>query len=152
MKGLSDGRFQKTIAFRPASDRRHPEPKKNYGIRGLNIYFALKGPKGAVTFTLYTGWMLPHVINEWMMADPKVDRFHYKPMPAGLDFHKPRLLVDSANVTVKECEWLDGAPCYCGGSVTASDEVFELFLYYGEEAIWRYLRGYYDEVFNEDDG
>ncbi len=151
MKGLFDGRFQKTIAFWPAFDKRHPEAKKDYGIAGVRIFFALRGPKGAVTFSLFTGWMLPHVINEWMMEEPKLDRFHYTPMPAGLDFHKPAILADGDDVTAKECEWLGGSPCYCGGAILPSEEVFELLVSQGEEAVWRYLRGYYEEIFNQDD-
>lgn len=58
------GEFQEIVQFSPAYDRRSPDPKKNYGIHGVELGMVLKGPKGAVQFLLFTNWQLPHVTAE----------------------------------------------------------------------------------------
>lgn len=56
--------FQEITEFSPAFDRRDPDPKKNFGIHGVELRMVLKGPEGAVQFVLYTNWQLPHVREE----------------------------------------------------------------------------------------
>jgi len=54
--------FARLLASRPAFDRRHPSPREDYGIGGVELYFVLRGPQGATVFTLLTGWHLDAVI------------------------------------------------------------------------------------------
>ena len=56
--------LERIVHFAPAFDRCDPDPKKNYGIRGVELRFVLKGPKGAIQFVVYTNWQLPHVTEE----------------------------------------------------------------------------------------
>src|SRR5438132_13401548 len=53
--------FTRLVRFFPAWDKRHPDAAQNYGIHGAEIVMGLTHPKGAVTFSLYTNWMLPAV-------------------------------------------------------------------------------------------
>jgi hypothetical protein len=51
-------------------DRRDPNPSKNYGIHGLDIWFIVKGPLGAVQFGATFPCYMPHVMAEFR-GDPK---------------------------------------------------------------------------------
>jgi hypothetical protein len=91
---MSESEFTKEIRFTPAFDRRHPDPEHDYGIHGVDLWFFLKGPKGAVHFRVMTNWQLPHVQQETdarMLANP--DRIGlgclYHPMPADVSYHSP---------------------------------------------------------------
>ena len=72
--------FTKEIKFEAAYDKRDVDPKKNYGIHGVDLTFILKNEQGAVVFKLFTGWHLPHVQKEL----ENKDRILSKPMPADL--------------------------------------------------------------------
>lgn len=56
--------MEKIIKFAPAYDKRHSDPKKNYGVHGVELKFILKGEEGAVQFVIFTNWMLPNVQKE----------------------------------------------------------------------------------------
>lgn len=45
-------KFEKITNVRLPFDRRSPDPKTNYGIHGLDVWFILKGPKGATQFAV----------------------------------------------------------------------------------------------------
>jgi len=102
------GEFTQIVDFFPAFDKRDPDPKKNYGIHGVELRMVLKGPEGAVQFVLYTQWMLPHVqketderiVEEIVACGPdfesalicgqrNLDVFHH-PMPYDLGYHSPK--------------------------------------------------------------
>ena len=93
--------FQQITTFAPAFDRRDPDPKKNFGIHGVELRMVLKGPEGAVQFLLYTNWQLPHVQEEQdrrtllRIAIDREDgrmqlRCFYHPLPADLGYHSPK--------------------------------------------------------------
>ena len=42
--------FEKIVHAEPAFDKRNGDPKKNYGIHGVNLRFVLKSKLGAVQF------------------------------------------------------------------------------------------------------
>lgn len=56
--------LERIVRFYPAYDKRDPDPKKNYGIHGVELLMLVKGEKGAVQFKLSTNWQLPHVTKE----------------------------------------------------------------------------------------
>lgn len=105
--------FQEITEFHPAFDRRDPDPKKNFGIHGVELRMVLKGPEGAVQFVLYTNWQLPHVAKETELRTikniidlvPDASRPHhryevgkmelrcfYHPLAADLGVHSPKPL------------------------------------------------------------
>ena len=88
--------FEQITEFTPAYDRRDPDPKKNFGIHGVDLRMVLKGPEGAVRFVVYTNWQLPHVTKEnhtlariGKLTDTLMGCL-FDPMPADLGYHSPK--------------------------------------------------------------
>lgn len=85
--------FERITEFDPAFDRRDPDPKKNFGIHGVQMRWVLKGEKGAVQFLVYTNWQLPHVTQEQVLRlqlarDYGMEtRCFWLPMAADLGYH-----------------------------------------------------------------
>ena len=136
------------IKFYRAYDKRDADPKKNFGIHGVELAFYLKGPEGIVQFKLYTNWQLPHVQKE-MNERPPHPRFPYmfhEPMPLDLGYHSPRPLYEGQTPISRTCELLGGT-CYYDGSTLNAEPVFNILVAEGEEAVWNYLENYYKETF-----
>jgi len=141
-------KFEKTVTFRPAYDKRHPNPSKNYGIHGVEILFLLKGKKGAVQFLISTSWQLPHVQKE-MDALPlgQFPYLHHKPMPADLGYHSYKPMYEEHLPSTNSCSFLDNKPCYYDGSALNAEPIFNVLLKEGSDGVWRELEQYYNEVF-----
>lgn len=130
--------FTREIKFRPAFDRRDPDPRKNYGIHGMEICFVLQGPEGGITYTIYTHWMLPHVQKE---LDAKHSELFRSPVSAGLDGHW-KVPQYEGQPPMKNCQ-LTGGDCYCDGTAL-TDDVFQLLVREGEEAVWKLMESRYE--------
>ena len=140
--------FEQIMEFTPAYDKRDPDPKKDYGIHGVNLRFVLKGSKGAVQFLLFTGWHLPHVREELEGRDPILSQ----PIPADVGYHSPIPLHEwQIEPDFESCDYLDGKPCYYDGSGLAADDAFNALTENGDEGVWQYLRRYYQAIFNGGD-
>lgn len=130
----------------PAYDKRHPDPHKNYGIHGVDLRFYLKGPDAAIQFVIYTHWHLPHVQAE-MDAKPCDPRFPYmfhKPQPADIGYHVRAPLYEGQTPISDDCH-LIGGPCYYDGSTLQAEEVFDVLVRGGTDALWAEMeRRYYD--------
>lgn len=138
------------IKFRPAFDKRHADPKKNYGIHGVDMLWILKGPVGAVQFLVFTGWHLPHIIAEWEQ-DAKEHpvtgkQLMCQPIPADLGYHSPTPVYDGQQCN--ECDLLPGKKCYYDGSGLNAEPVFKLLVEKGDEAVWKFLEDYYRDIFD----
>ena len=101
------------------------------------MHFVLKGPKGAVQFLLFTGWQLPHVLEEW-----KERKFSIEVMPADLGYHSPKPMYDDQR-PMPDCEYLDGLPCYYDGSTLNAERPYKVLTEQGEDALWEFLKDYY---------
>lgn len=147
--------FERRIDIDPAFDRRHPDPKQNYGIHGVTMRFILKGDKGAVQFVLFTNWQLPHVTEETDQRtiakarageDISIDlRCFYRPLPADRGYHSPTPVWEGQES--RECDLLDGKPCYYDGSGLQAETVYHALLAEGGEGVWKELEYYYSQVF-----
>ena len=141
--------FQHRITFAPAFDKRNPDdPSKDYGVHGAEAHFALIGPAGAITFTLYTGWHLPEVIGKPEMGiggfrygKALVEQGHY-PMPAMVSYHSP-VQVEDYEQGHDACEWIGGAPCFGDGTFIC-DDAFEALIRGGTDGLWKHLEGWYE--------
>lgn len=117
-----------------------------HGLHGMNIYFALKGDKGVVLFTLFTGW-LP-------TPEPKKDSIDYitpntgsaGPMPADLGHHSYEPLYEG-QYAHENCEFLDGKTCYYSRSSLNAIPAYWTLVNAGEEALWKFLEQYYKCVY-----
>ena len=93
-------KFERIVDLRPAFDRRDPDPRKNHGVHGVELIMVLKGPEGAISFTIFTNWQLPDVQD---MQDERVLKrsaegifekadltAFYHPWAADLGYHSPK--------------------------------------------------------------
>lgn len=146
--------MERIITFQPAFDKRHEDPKKNYGIHGVTMRMVLVGEKGATQFVLYTGWHLPHVRDEremQTMAEPTriMIEILARPLPADLGYHS---LVPQyeGQEKMEHCDYFEGG-CYYDGSGLAAEEVFDLLVSDGSDAVWKRLGEEYKRVFEENE-
>lgn len=126
--------MKREITFRPAFDRRHEDPKKNYGIHGVDMLWILEGKLGAVQFLVYTGWQLPHIKDS-------------EPMAADLGYHSPKPRYEGHTPMSGECKHVKGGKCYYDGSGLNADRVLEILRREGSDGVWRELEEYYTETF-----
>jgi len=141
--------MKKTITFSPAFDKRNSNPSKNYGIHGVEIRFVLKAELGAVQFVLATNWQLPHVQKEFDAKQPD-SRFPYmfhSPMPHDIGYHSYKPMYEGQEQISDSCEYLDGKPCYYGGSALNAERYFDILKAEGDEGLWKALEQYYKDVF-----
>lgn len=168
--------LERILEWKPAFDKRNPDPKKNYGIHGVELRFVVKGPLGAVQFLLYTNWQLASVRAEF---DRKgCGRYCLnKPMPADLGYHSPvpryegqtpigatkitwvdndgsipgfdvaKVPESEPTGTFDPCPYLDGKPCYYDGSGLNAERIFDVLCAEGDVGVWRELEAYYAETF-----
>mgnify|MGYP001569974091 CR=1 FL=1 len=142
------GRLTRELVFTPAFDKRADDPKKNYGIHGVEMRWYVKGPLGAVQFVVYTGWMLDHIEKE--MESKRHDSIGFsitRPMPADLGYHSPKPLYEGQSDRA-DCDLLKGGSCYYDGSTLNADVPFRILKEQGSEAVWKYLENYYHETFD----
>lgn len=132
--------FERIVTFSPAYDKRAADPKKNYGIHGVNLRMVLRGPLGATQFLLFTDWHLPHV-RQWLK---EVHGKACEPNPADKGYHwsTPQYEGQESH----ECDLLPGGKCYCDGSGLNAEDTFELLISKGDEGVWEDLRKFYDEL------
>jgi hypothetical protein len=140
------------IKFRPAFDKRDPNPSKNYGIHGAEMAWYLRGPDGAVQFVVHLNWHLPQVQRE-MDAKPlhSYDALRYmfhKPNPADLGYHSKVPRYDGQEPLTEKCEFTDNGPCYYDGSSLNAQEGFDILVAEGDEAAWQWMERYYRSVFS----
>lgn len=145
---MTTEKFERITKVRLPFDRRNDDPKINYGIGGLEVWFILKGPKGAVQFLVGFSIYLPHLYPEYAekfpgSLEPKIrgwDVGYHAPAPH-FEGHPP----------MEGCDVLGGAPCYYDGSSLRADEWGkELFSTRGqhiEPLIWSRLEAEYRDRF-----
>ena len=128
--------MKQEIKFRAAYDKRHPDPKQNFGIHGADMLWLLTGKHGAVQFLVYTGWQLPHI------EDTKV-------LPADIGYHSKKPMYEGQEPMSEKCDVLGGCRCYYDGSGLVADEVFRKLVTHGSDAVWSHLKEYYKDRFGE---
>jgi len=141
-------KFEKIVVFTPAYDKRTNNPKTNAGIASVEIHFVLKGPKGAVHFSIMTDWFLPKNQKELRVgpffsltrAGEKV-----KPMGMGVGYHSLKPMWEGQKK--RQCNWL-GGEAYCDSSSLIGDEwVEKSLLPGGSDEVWKQLKKEYDRHF-----
>jgi hypothetical protein len=149
--------FERVTQFLPAYDKRDPDPRKDYGVHGVDLLMYVKGSLGIVQFRLFTGWLLPETVGATKGDWPQVEYHDYSqninnqisarmyPMPADLGYHwtSPRYRDQTGR---NDCYLLDGQTCYYDGSTLNSWEPFEVLLREGSDGVFKYLEDYYKEL------
>jgi hypothetical protein len=134
------------VEFRPAWDKRHADPKRNYGIHGVELRFLVQGPLGATQFVMYSGWNLKHVREE--RRDDRTAS--YFPMAADLGYHSPRPMYEGQE-PMQHCDLLPAGTCYYDGSGLNAEPVMESLIEEGDDAVWRKLEDEYRYRFETTD-
>lgn len=137
--------MKREIVFRPAYDKRHPNPNKNYGIHGVDMQWYVSGELGVVQFVVYTNWYLPHVRAEG--EQKRWDAGAWQPMAADLGYHSPKPMYEG-QTSIGDCGLL-GGDCYYDGSGLNAKPILEKLIAEGGEAAWKELEDYYVETFGE---
>jgi len=146
--------LERTVTFRPAFDKRDPDPHQNYGIHGVAIRFVVRGPKGATQFLLFTNWQLPHVTAEAMamvkrgQVDALDVKVRFLPLPADLGYHAYDPQYEGQE-RMGSCDILTDAPggCYYDGSGLRAEGVYERLLCEGDAGVWAALEEEYRQLF-----
>ncbi len=134
---LWDSKFTREIRFSKAFDKRNTDPKKNFGIHGMNFRFLLKGPEGIVQFLFYSGIMLPAVADE--LAEKAMGFRTW--MGADLGYHSPKPVWEGQ--AEMPCDLMPTGKCYYDGSGLQAEVVADAFVSEGEDAVWKYMREFY---------
>lgn len=137
------------IECNAAYDRSDPDPKKSYGVHGVDMRWYVRGPEGAVQFVVYTNWHLPHVQERLDARDgSKFPHVLCHPLPADIGYHARTAQYDGQTpITPDEPCPLIGVPCYYDGSGLHAEKVFRILIEQGGDALWAYLDNYYNETF-----
>ena len=145
--------FEKIVTFRPAFDKRNTNPKKNYGIHGVELRMVLRGPLGATQFLLYTNWHLPHVQSEQdkalLLKQPgidDVDLYIRHPFPADRGHHWSVPIYNGQEC--RDCDLLPSGKCYYDGSGLNAEQTYHALLEKGDAGVWADLEAYYHELAN----
>lgn len=136
--------LERSTTVIPAYDKRHPDPRQNYGIGAARLAFIVKGPAGAVQLMLSTGWYTPSAV-EHLKGFPRSEYDLNLPMGFDVDYHSPTPQYEG-QTPVKDCHILQG-DCYCDGSALRADEWAKKLVLLGTEWLWPALEEYYHEMF-----
>ena len=133
--------MKKIIEMTPGFDKR----EEGYGVHGVDLRMVLKGPKGAVQFVLYTGWLPPKTRKEFEIRQVKM----HGPLPADIGYHSLVPQYDGQE-SRDDCPYLDGKPCYYDGSGLRANKVFDILTEKGTDGVWAYLEEEYKAIFGEE--
>ena len=141
--------FTRHIAVEPAWDKRSTDPKTNYGISAVTMRFHIEGPLGAVSFSMCTGMHLPAVDKE-LREKTTAGWNPFAPMGMDVSYHAHTRAKDYENKQ-ESCNFIEGT-CYSDGSGLMADEVLQLMLAGGEDAVWKKLEELYTDWLEKRDG
>lgn len=135
--------FERIVKISAAYDERH----KGNGICPSRMFMVLKGIHGCVTLVVSTAWYLP-CTREWKeMHIDKSGLDTWEPSGQAVSYCSPIKLHDW-QVGRENCDWL-GCTCYGDTGYTMADEPFELLLTKGSDAVFEWLKTYYDTIFTK---
>jgi hypothetical protein len=132
--------FTHEITMAPAFDKRSADPKKNYGVHGVDLWFAVRKDGEGITFAIFTNWMLPHVQEETDARDLGTGYTRYmfhKPQPAGVDIHRKTPQYEG-QLAKENCS-VTGGICYADGSGLLAEEFYKTLLEGGSAAVFKRL-------------
>lgn len=119
--------FTHKISLAAAYDKRN-DPKGNFGIHGVHIYFSVEKDQKGITFSVSTGWHLPHIDRTGWQD------FMEEPMAFGVDYHKPHGSED--DYYTEHCE-ITGGKCWGGGSACLGEEFLAVLVEQGSDGLFK---------------
>lgn len=140
--------FEKKIEFiRPAWNKRDPDPRKDKGIGCVMMRMALIGPKGAISWSIFTGWHLQKTWDEWE-ANGRHSKARDLAMGGGVTIHSPTQLYDWDD-TPATCDLLPEGKCFGDTGFLAGETFFEVLVEKGEDAVWALMEEWYADHFEK---
>lgn len=136
--------FKREVVLQPAFDKRDPDPKKNYGIHGCDMFFYLIKEGKAIQFLVMTGFHLPHVRDELREKRSSSCSFG-----ADVGYHSPYPLYEGQEPMSKSCEVIGGT-CYYDGSGIQGGDMFNLLCEKGSEAVWKKMEKVWESTFKKE--
>lgn len=141
---------QRTVRFKPAFHRCHPEPSKDYGIGSVTMLWMLRVGDWAITWEVFTDWGLPD--EAFKAAVPDCDHpMHrngyprYKADGGVVAWHMPVPLFEEHEPSDGRCPLIERDECYGDMDYTLASEVFDVLRTDGDEAAWCKLRELLDD-------
>jgi len=135
--------FERILSIDPPFDKRHSDPKKNYGIHGINLRMVIRKNNNCTQFLAYLPVYLPHVSDELWNKKGKYNSF--KGMGADVGYHAEKPQYEDQ--TAFDCNLLDGGKCYYDGSGLRAEEWYKIFLEKGIDEIWTLLEEEWNDRF-----
>lgn len=145
------------IVFSPAWDRTDPDPKKNYGVQDVVIFFLVIGEKGITEFQLSTGWHLSVVEDRrekwylehwWNHKSASRDLWRLSFPVDVCRWSKTKLSEDDIEMSGIS-RVFDGGICYYGYRYEnpSPEDVYQALVTKGDDGVWNILEKYYCEEF-----
>lgn len=141
----------RNIHFSGAYDLRGKPPQRNFGIHGMELHFSVKGPKGAITATIYTTWYLPE---QQQSTYEMYSKYSFEPAEnlcapnfVDIGYHAKEAQYEGQTCR-PDCALTDGAPCYYDGSGLWGNECWrEGFLHGGSDWLFERMEQEYRHRF-----
>ena len=130
--------FRREVVVTPAWDKRHPDPKKNYGIHCCDLIMYLHGPKATIQFVVMTGWYLPE--NQEAMTDIR----NTFPLATDIGYHADEPQYEDQQRMA--CDRRPQGFCYYDGSSLRAHNIWEVMLAEGSEAVWKEMEKEYNSL------
>src|SRR5690606_33300190 len=143
------GQFERHLSLTPPYDRRHPDPRKSYGIHGVDLTMLLLRGNRAVQFVASLPVYLPHVVDE-LLGNGKPS-WSFKGMGCDVGYHSPVPMYDSQEPLMDDCPFT-GGKCYYDGSSLRAEEWYEQWLLHGTDEIWLMLEHEWRNRFGDTEG
>lgn len=147
-------KFERIVKFSPAFDKRTDNPETNCGIGSCRISFILKKGKKAVQFVISTDWYLPSTVLEYQNSNNSIlrgirkDRDGFGIEGWDVGYHSPKPMYKDHSPIGDDCD-ITGGKCYYDGSGLVADGVRQILISEGSEGVWKYLEGYFNDIFGK---
>lgn len=140
IEDMPEDKLERWVEFMPAFDKRSDDPKKNYGIGDVRVFFYLRGKKGAVQFAFGTGIFLPDTHTKWLSRFPfNAKRVPY--MAHDIGYHSPVPMYEDQTGR-PDCELLKGE-CFYDGSALNAEKYMSALVEKGSSEVWKLMLEYY---------
>lgn len=147
-----DNGEHRQVLFAPSFHRCGPTPSTDYGIGSVRMLFVLRHEGWAMTWDVFTGWMMP--AEAFKAANPTCTHPRHvggtppsDPSGGAVDWHSPNPLYEGQEGG-DECCWL-GGPCYLDSGFILGSDLLALLCTDGDTAVWTRMRELLDERRNE---
>lgn len=135
------GKLERKVEFIAGYDKRHTDPKKDYGVHGVDIVFSVKGKHGAISLIICTNWYPTHCRDYPLVKNGMI----FFPMAADIGYHSYTPQRDwQTKPSQEKCRFLDNKPCYYDGSALRANDFFDILTDKGEDALWKELEKEYE--------